>query len=170
MIAKDIHIWKFKGLLLTALVFFCSCVLFAQPALPQRTLTVIPTQPIIFGRFCVASAGTITVGYDGSRSSTGGIALIATPSAQPAIFEIKLCSGRMVSISFATSIPLTGTNGGTLSLNLGPTDKGGNGASFSTNNDCNFITPLRVGGTLTVPGGVPAGSYTGSFSITFNQQ
>ena len=171
MILKHIQTGLINRFWLTLLISFCGFNSFSQPGLPQRTITVNPTQALSFGRFCVAGAGTITVGYDGSRSSTGGIALISTPSPQPAIFEIKLCSGRQVSISFdASSVPLNGTNGGTLTLNLGPTEKGGNGVTFSTNNDCNFITPLRVGGTLIVPGGVPAGSYAGSFSITFIQQ
>jgi hypothetical protein len=140
--------------------------------LPQRTITVTPTQGIDFGRFCVTGAGgTVTVGYEGNRTSTGGIALIGTPNAHSAIFEIKLCEGRTVNISFASTATLTGSNGGTLNLDLGPTEKGGNGATFNTNSDCNFITPLRVGGKLTIPPGtVIPGTYSGSFQINFIQE
>ncbi len=154
-------------------IILCCCVgfSFAQPVLPQRTITVTPTQALDFGRFCVTGAGgTVTVDYDGTRTSTGGIALIGTPNAHPAIFEIKLCEGRTVNISFASTTTLSNGSGGYLTLTLGPTERGGNGVTFFTNSDCNFVTPLRVGGALQVPGGADTGSYSGSFAITFIQE
>lgn len=163
----------FKSLFLTMIFVVCVSFSFAQPALPQRTLTVTPTQAIQFGTFCITggAGGTVTVGWDGNRTSSGNIVLLAmAPTAQPAIFEIKLCQGRNVNISFAATTSLTGSAGGSITLDIGPTEKGPNGCSFSTNNDCNFITPLRVGGTLHIPGSAPPGTYTGSFNITFNQE
>jgi len=158
----------FLATVLSAYVNFSS----AQPVLPQRTISVTPTQNIHFGTVCVTgSGGTVTVGYDGSRSSTGNVTLLAvSPSAQPAIFEIKLCQGRNVIITFDATTILTGSEGGELTMDIGPTEKGINGASFATNADCNFITPLRVGGTLNIPGPAIPGFYTGSFAITFNQE
>ena len=151
---------------------FCTSFSYAQPALPQRTLIVTPTQAIQFGTFCVSgSGGTVTVGWDGNRTSSGNIVLLSmSPTAQPAIFEIKLCQGRNVNITFAATTSLTGSAGGSTTLEIGPTEKGPNGCSFSTNNDCNFITPLRVGGTLHIPGAISSGTYTGSFNITFSQE
>ncbi len=145
----------------------------AQPELPQRSLTVTPTQSLHFGTFCVTSSagGTVIVGYDGLRTSTGSIVLLSkAPTSQPAIFEVKLCQGRNVIITFAATATLTGNNGGTLTLEIGPTEKGGYGASFSTNTDCNYITPLRVGGTLVVSGFAIPGTYSGTFDIVFNQE
>jgi hypothetical protein len=162
-----------KLLFVAIVLFFCDKFSFAQPDLPQRSLTVTSTQALHFGTFCLTSGagGTILVGYDGSRSSTGDIVLLSmAPAAQPAIFEIKLCQGRNVTITFDATSILTGSNGGSLTLDIGPTEKGGNSASFSTNSDCNYITPLRVGGTLHVPGTAIPGTYTGSFEITFNQE
>lgn len=161
-------------LFLVTILFFCVNISFAQPDLPQRTLTVTATQAINFGTFCVTglAGGTVILGYDGSRSSTGDVILLSmAPTAQPAIFEIKLCQGRNVTITFDATITLTGSNGGSFTLDIGPTEKGGNNSNFTTNSDCNFITPLRVGGTLYIPSG-PAipGSYSGSFEITFNQE
>lgn len=151
----------------------CAYTLSAQPELPQRTLTVTPTQAIHFGTLCVTggAGGTVTVGYDGTRTATGNIALLSiSPTAQPAIFEIKLCQGRNVIITFSSTTVLTGSEGGSLILDIGPTEMGANGASFATSSDCNFITPLRVGGTLNVPGTALPGTYTGTFDITFNQE
>lgn len=161
-------------ILFHAIAFFvCIGSSIAQPVLPQRTLSVLPTQSINFGTFYITggSGGTITVGYDGSVTSTGDILILAmAPTAQPAIFEVKLCQGRNVIITFSATTTLTGSNGGTLTLDIGPTERGSNGAFFATNNDCDFITPLRVGGTLHVPGTAIPGNYTGSFEITFNQE
>ncbi|MEI6683047.1 MAG: DUF4402 domain-containing protein [Bacteroidota bacterium] len=156
----------------TSLCFLVS-IAEAQPALPQRTLTVTATQGLNFGIFCQTgnAGGTVTVGYDGIRTSTGDIALLSmTPLAQPAIFEVKLCQGRNVIITFSSSTILTSSNGGSLILDIGPTEQGGNNATFSTGNDCNFITPLRVGGTLHIPGVAVPGYYSGGFEITFNQE
>lgn len=163
----------FKSLFLTMIFVVCASFSFAQPALPQRTITVTPTQAIQFGTFCLTgvAGGTVTVGWDGNRTSTGDIVLLAmAPTAQPAIFEIKLCQGRNVNITFAATTSLTSIAGGLITLDIGPTEKGPNGSTFSTNNDCNFITPLRVGGTLHIPGTIPSGIYAGSFNITFNQE
>jgi hypothetical protein len=116
------------------------------------------------------SNGTVSVGWNGSRTSTGGITFLAGDSPMPAIYEIKLCQGRNVTINFAFRTTLSGSNGGTLILDIGPSENGGNNASFPTNNDCNFITPLRLGGTLNVPVNAIPGIYTGSIDITFNQE
>jgi hypothetical protein len=116
------------------------------------------------------TGGTVTVGWDGSRTSTGGITTINTPAAQPAIFEIKLCQGRNVIITYAPTTTLTGNHGGALVLDIGPTEKGPNGSSFPMKGDCNYITLLRVGGTLHIPGSSIAGIYTGSFELTFSQE
>jgi hypothetical protein len=173
MIVIGINTRFIKGLLFSILLCFCGSVAFSQPVLPQRTITVTPTQGIHFGTFCITSSlgGTVIVGYDGSRTKTDDILLFSkAPTAHPAIFEIKLCEGRQVTVNFDATTTLTGSHGGSFTLNLGPTEKGANGCSFSTNSDCNFTTPLRIGGTLHVPGTAVPGTYTGSFAITFNQQ
>ncbi|NTW33607.1 MAG: DUF4402 domain-containing protein [Bacteroidetes bacterium] len=163
----------FELFFLTIILFTYVNFSFSQPVLPQRTITAIATQAIHFGTFCVTggSGGTVTVGFDGSRTSTGNIVLLSDiPTAQPAIFQIKLCEGRSVIITFSPTTILNGSNGGNLTLDIGDTEKGGYGAAFPTNNDCNFITPLRVGGTLHVPGTALSGTYSGSFTMTFNQE
>jgi hypothetical protein len=174
MTTIGINIQHIKGLIFSILICLSGCLAYAQPVLPQRTITVTPTQGIHFGTFCKtgSSGGTVIVGWNGSRTCTNDIApLNIAPTAHEAIFAIKLCEGRNVTLTYDANTTLSGSNGGSdLTLDLGPTEKGGNGASFSTNSDCNFITPLRMGGTLHVPGTAVPGTYTGSFAITFNQQ
>ncbi|MCX6267657.1 MAG: DUF4402 domain-containing protein [Bacteroidetes bacterium] len=173
MNGRNTNISFFMLLFFVMALFVCVGTSYAQPALPQRSLTVTATQALHFGTFCLTggAGGTVILGFDGSRTSTGSVTLLSmTPAAHPAIFEIKLCQGRNVIITFSASTTLSGSDGGVLSLEVGPTERGGNSAMFATNNDCNFITPLRVGGTLHIPGTATPGTYSGNFFITFNQE
>ena len=162
--------YALRLLLLVAAAFLFINSGFAQPGLPQREVTVLPTQAIDFGAFFVTSAGSITVDYAGNVSTTGGVVSIDQSSIAPAIFEIKLCEGRKVKIDYAYSVTMNGTGSTPLELVIGPTEYGENGDEFLVNGDCNFITVLRVGGTLEVPLSPTAGVYTGLFPITFTQR
>ena len=168
MMELNIHKHFLQLLFLMTILFFCVDFSFAQTA----PLTITASQAINFGTICLTgTSGTVTVGYDGSRTSTGDIILLSTsPNAQPAIFEIKLCPGRNVNITYDATTTLTSSNGGKLTLEIGPTEHGMSGCSFATNSDCNTITQLRIGGTLHVQGAAISGTYTSSFGITVNQQ
>jgi hypothetical protein len=164
------------ALFLPALFLFVISA-YSQPGLPSRTVTVHSTQAINFGSFCLvnngSSGGTVTVDWQGNRTATGQVMLLNSgPAPQAAIFEINLCPGRLVVINYPLSTMLTGSNGGSVKLNIGPTEKGLSGSAFQVNTDCSFITQLRVGGTLIIGSNTanPGGDYSGNFSITFNQQ
>jgi hypothetical protein len=158
--------------ILIASLVLCVSYSYGQPALPTRSLEVNASQSLEFGTFALTGgAGSVVLGYDGSRTTTGGVALLAVaPYAQPAIFEVKLLQGRNININFSATTSLTGSDGGSLTMNIGPTDKGLINAVFPTNNSRDFTTLLRVGGTLDIPSGAVPGSYTGTFFITFNQE
>lgn len=165
----DFNRWSIQILVFTVALFFCCNSSYAQPDLPNRTVTAMPTQAIDFGIFYVISAGTISIDWQGNLSTTGGVVSVSTATAQPAIFDIKLCQGRNVTITYDPTTTLT--NGAhSLTLNIGPTEKGSSGATFPVHNDCSFITTLRVGGTLDVPSGASTGVYNGSFPMTFTQE
>jgi len=144
---------------------------FTQSSLAKQEITVTVTQVIHFGTFCLTgkAGGTITVGFDGSRTATGNIVLLSTaPIAQPAIFEIEYKKKRDVTITFnATSILTCSDGGTTLTLDLGPSSKGINGSSFTMDFD---VISLSIGGTLHVPGTGSPGTYTGSYEITVNTE
>jgi len=63
--------------MLVIAAIFCASVTCAQPVLPQRSISVAATQSMHFGSFCLTGTGggTIVLGFDGSRSSTGAIYL-----------------------------------------------------------------------------------------------
>jgi hypothetical protein len=160
------------GIIIIALLF-CARYSYGQPSLPTRSIEVIATQSLQFGTFVLTGGGggSVVVGWDGSRTATGNVALLGiAPYSQPAIFEVKLLQGRNVNVDFSSTTTLTGSDGGTLTLHIGPTEKGTTGAYFATDNNRGFITPLRVGGTLDIPGTAIPGNYTGTFFITFNQE
>ena len=172
-----INIKRNKQKILKLLFFAAATFLFinnglAQPEFPQRVITVLPTQPIDFGTFYVTGAGTITVSYDGSVSTTGGVISVDQTTITPAIFEIKLCQGRTVTITYDYSVQLSGSGGGQLELIIGPSEYGVNGVEvpFPVENNCDYITEMRVGGTLDVPASPLPGVYTGSFPINFTQK
>ena len=143
------------------------------PAFLQQTIIATQTQSINFGTYCVngTAGGTITVNWDGSRSSTGSIVLLnIAPQPQPAIFEIKILEGRTVSFTYPLTGLLKGSHGGSLTFDIGPTEHGITGSTFTVNNDPNLFIPFRVGGTLYIPALAIQGTYSGNFDITFTAE
>lgn len=166
----DLYIKK-RLLLLIGAFFLFVTTSYAQPALPQREITARSTQPIDFGTFYdTGSGGTITIDHLGNRSTTGGIVALSGSITRPAIFEVKLCQGRNIRITYDPSTIISNGMGTPLTLDIGPSEKGPSGSSFPVNNNCNFITTLRVGGTLHIPGGAAKGTYSGDFFLTFAQE
>jgi len=139
----------------------------------SKTITATQTQAINFGTYCVngTGGGTVSIGWDGSRTSTGNIVLLGiAPYAQPAIFEIKLSKGNTVSFTYFPTSILTCSNGGSLTFDIGPTEHGINGSTFTINTNSNYMTPFKVGGTLHIPANAIQGTYSGNFDITFHQE
>lgn len=148
----------------------------AQPSLPNRSIVVSATQPLSFGPMTVlsgSSGGTVILEHDGTRVSTGEVVLLNSGDlSHQAIFELKLCPGRSVMVNYTPTIQLIGSNGGYLTMDIGPTNLGSNGSVFTSNLGCDDTHLINVGGTLHV-GSIyanPPGTYSGSFSIVFVQQ
>ncbi len=149
---------------------------YSQPGLPQRSATVNVTQMLNFGALTIeagSSGGTATVDYNGDRTKSGSVILLSMgPTAQQAIYEFKLCPGRMVTLTYPSTVTITGNNGGSLLLHLGNTSLGPSGTVFYSNQGCDDIQHISQGGTIDVGSmsSNPAGTYTGSFAVTFVQQ
>lgn len=162
---------------ITSIFLFFSNFGFCQaPGLPQRSGIVMATQALHFGDITIktgSSGGTVTVDHNGSRSSTGDVILLSMGNmARQAIFEFKLCPGRIVTINYAPTVMLTGSKGGNITLHVGPTNYGPNGSNFISNKGCDDIHLIHVGGTIDVgsTSANPGGLYTGTFNITFIQE
>lgn len=142
----------------------------AQPEKPPRpiSVTVNTAQHLSFGSFIpTGSTGSVTVTYDGGRSSTGSIILPNMFSiVTAALFIVDAEPGTLITIVNGPTATLSGSNGGIVSLQVGESSVGN---PFITRA---YSTQVFIGGTLTIGPleSNPAGLYNGSFQVTFIQQ
>jgi hypothetical protein len=152
--------------------FGAGCILLATAfSARAQTVSVYPTQDLSFGAFILGnSGGSVTVSHTGDRSATGDLTLANLGVFYfPATIEIEAPVGTVISILNGPNTQLSGSNGGTITLSLGTSDKG---ATFTTTAVSPQRTPVVIGGTLTVGNqqSNPAGNYSGTFSVTFIEQ
>jgi hypothetical protein len=171
--AKSLIMYFYRFIFIFLLLNAITASLSAQstPFPPPREIRVFATQDLGFGEFYTGTTGgSVIISPTGSRSTTGTVVL-AGGFGQPAIFIVELLPGRLVNILISPQTAvLTRIGGGeTMTMTIGPTDKG---TSFVTSGGHPFHNPVQVGGTLHV-GNIssnPAGEYTGTFHVTFIQE
>jgi hypothetical protein len=143
---------------------------FGQPH-PPRPIQVYTVKDINFGAFVQGiSGGTVIIYPNGFRSTTGDIQQLNLGyQFYPAIFEIDVLPGTVISILFGPDAILSGSNGGSMIMHVGSSDPQ---SPFVTTVNPPGHTQVRVGGTLVVgnPNANPPGAYSGIFSVTFNQE
>lgn len=127
----------------------------AQIAVTENTL-------MNFGKFSSsASAGTITLtpAASTSRSSTGGVSLLSTPTPSAGIFTVTGDNGATYAITLPTTVTLTsGANNMTVNtFTSSPTPTGTLTGGTQT---------LYVGAKLNVSASQPTGTYTGTYTVT----
>jgi hypothetical protein len=155
--------------------FLLGMLVFALPVEAQEkpprpiAVTVNTAQHLSFGSFIQSGAnGTVTVDFNGSRTATGNVILPNISSiVTPALFIVDAEPGTLITIVNGSPATLSGSNGGTLTLEVGPSSTGN---PFITRGQ---YTDVFIGGTLTVGsivGANPAGNYNGTFQVTFIQQ
>jgi hypothetical protein len=165
-----------KGSLLILLLCLISFFSFAQnptDTIPQDpgAMSVYTIQNLSFGAFSQGNTGgNVIISNSGSRSATGDIIpLNMGVQYFHAIFEIDAPQGSIVSILNGPNATLTGSNGGSISLQIGNSDPP---SPFIITVPQPVRTQVNIGGTLAVgsPAANPPGTYTGTFYITFNQE
>ena len=128
-------------------------------------------QHLKFGAFTQgASGGTVVISNTGSRSVTGTVVgLNLGITYYQAIINVEAPPGSLISITNGPDATLTGSNGGSITLHIGNSSPG---SPFSTSIPPPGVTPVNIGGTLTVGNSTaaPPGAYSGTFYITFNQE
>jgi hypothetical protein len=126
-------------------------------------------QNLNFGTFSAGNAGgTLIISPAGTRTATGSVVSISQGvQPTPAIFDIDVLLGSIVSILNGPDVALTGSNGGSMTMHIGVSDPA---SPFITVVRQPARTPVRVGATLTVGSQAanPPGTYTGTFYVTFN--
>ena len=135
------------------------------------SLSVYTIQNMSFGAFAAGSTGgSVVLSSSGTRSATGTVLPLNMGSSFfQAIFEIEGPPGTIISILNGPNATLTGSNGGSMSLQIGTSNPA---APFSNTVAPPGRTLINFGGTLTVGNNVSTipGAYTGTFYITFNQE
>lgn len=144
----------------------------AQEAPPRPIVIYVnPALGLNFGKFSQGNfGGTVIIYPNGTRSSTGDIVQLSSGIPfSPAIFEVEANIGTVVSILNGPNVILTGSNGGSIQLQIGASSTG---SPFITNVAPPGRTQVRIGGTLIVgsPVSNPGGNYSGSFMVTFIQE
>lgn len=129
-------------------------------------LSITNTAGLHFGTIMrSATAGTVTIATDGTRSSLGGVTLSAlAPAHSAAAFNVEGESGRTVTITLPASTTIVNA----------ATDDMIVDAFVSNPDDANPVTltgaatVLQVGATLNVDANQPSGTYTGTFNVSVN--
>ncbi|HOC49043.1 MAG TPA: DUF4402 domain-containing protein [Bacteroidales bacterium] len=160
-------------LIMMVVLFGSVLPLMAQEPPPRPVIiTANPSQPLAFGAFTPGAAGgTITVPPDGSSRTTSGtvITLNLGMMHTPAMFYIRANPGTVISLLAGPPSPISGSNGGTLYLQLDDTYPA---SPLVTMVPYQQQTTVLVGGTLTVGtiGSNPPGNYSGTINVTFVQE
>lgn len=157
-------------MLLFALLILCLSVP-AYGQRPPRPITVNKTVDLSFGAFYQGAAGgSVSVSSSGVRTSSGDVVLLGMGfTVAAAVFRISGNPGTMVTLLLGPDVLLNGSGGGSMTLHL---DSNTNPVSpFVLTGGVPSVVDLSVGGTLTVgaPASNPPGSYSGTFTIIFNQ-
>ncbi len=157
--------------------FFICTILYipvnAQQKPPRPiTVTVSTAQHLSFGTFIQAGTdGTVIVTYTGGRSATGSVILPNMSSiVSPALFIVDSEPGVLINITIPDLHPKLFNGGNSLQMHLGD-------PYIDDQPDFQFITKKKdtnvyFGGTLDIKSLIinPAGAYSGTFTVTFNQQ
>jgi hypothetical protein len=155
---------------LSVTVFSIGFCLSSVPAFTQIS-SVNCVQNLSFGAFSQGSAGgTISISADGYRAATGSVVpLNLGVNYFQAIFEIEAPEGTIISIMNGGNSTLFGSNGGTMTLQIGSANPA---SPFAVSVPQPGKTRVNVGGTLTIgsPAQNPPGNYNGTFFITFNNE
>jgi len=106
-----------------------------------------------------AASGTVVLATDGSVSGNGGAYVFDDTNAQAAAFRVTGERFEAYNITLPTSVTLTETSGGTMSLTGFSHDASG---VLANNGQEDF----NVGATLNVGADQVEGDYTGSFTVS----
>lgn len=133
-------------------------------------ISIVKVTDLEFGNVAVSGTvdGTVIMDPDGTRSRTGGVTLPAvTGDFNAASFTVSGVGGYLYTITLpSTAVSLASGASPAMTVTNFTSDPAGSGGTLSTGGE----QTLRVGGTLNVAAGQPAGIYatTTPFTVTVN--
>lgn len=148
----------------------------SMQAIVLQAIQLTKVSDLNFGTFSVTGAGTVVVSPAGAATTWGGgVNEIGTPADQDAVVSIKASKGYPIAIS-APAAPVTIANGAT-NMNVDTfmvNEAAGmnafaSGQAVTATLTANTAT-FNIGATLHVGAAQPAGTYTGSFTVTASYQ
>jgi hypothetical protein len=131
--------------------------------------SVSNTGSLSFGTFVATSAGTVTVGADGSRARSGGTFVLHQGSnvAAPAQFSVQGAPNVVYAITLPADNTVLMSDGAGHSMSVRAFVSNLNGTNILSKNGSGRF---NVGATLSVGAQQAKGSYTGTFSVIVNYQ
>lgn len=155
-------------------LFLCANKASGQiPTFPdENPISIVTSQSLNFGEITLGSSigsGTAKVDALGQRSTTGDVIMLGAGSC-PAILQFLMPPGRVVVVTYSSSVDLNGSSGSALSLDISSMSIDGvscvSGSQYNSNPD-GSMKEVRFGGTLHI-GPIslnPGGEYNGTFHI-----
>ncbi|HEX7048553.1 MAG TPA: DUF4402 domain-containing protein [Gammaproteobacteria bacterium] len=145
---------------------FVSTAIAADNADAQATATIVQAigltngGDLAFGSLVIdaATAGTVVIAADGTKSSTGGVTTTTAQATSAAQFTVTGTTGYAYTVTLPASASLS--DGGTATMTVD---------TFTENSTGTLTTgseTFGVGGTLNVTAGQTAGTYTGTFNVS----
>lgn len=134
-----------------------------------NSLQMSETVQMSFGALEVTSGSSVVrlsaqTGQRSVVSGSGNVSLSANPASAAGTFQINGQPGVTVSVSLPSSITLTGSSGGTMSVNNVTGYPSSTQLSLNTTGQAS----LNVGGDLNIGTSQASGTYSGTYAVTIN--
>lgn len=134
-----------------------------------NSLKVNETTPLFFGVLNINSGASVVrlnaqTGTRSIVSGSGNVVLVSAPASTAGRFKISGEPNVQVSVVLPASISLTGSNGGTMTVN----NFTGYPSSTQLTLDASGDTYLNVGADLNIGNSQMSGTYNGTYSVTIN--
>ena len=126
------------------------------------TINLVAQNGIVFGDIGASSIpGTVSIGVDGSRTSTGGTTVNSNTTGTPAKFEVSGDPNALYIITLPTSIVITSPAGDSITVDNFVSMPSANGQLDPAGRQS-----LNVGATMNVDSFQPFGAYRGIMATT----
>jgi type 1 fimbria pilin len=128
---------------------------------PAQAQTLGSVLSFEFGKIAASSAGTVILATgSNTRTKTGGVSLVAGGTVRRGRVVVSGTPSTAVNISVPSGIVVTGSSGGTATLNPAI-----NNGPVQTTSAAGTLT-IRFGGTLVFTGAAPTGTYSAIVPVT----